>query len=1019
MIKIIDGSLYQWDTGRYVTITVKNGESISEVHCYNRGDKEALVVETRFKDSSIVAPIPNILLQSARELIVCVMRENVNGEQTEEKASFHIIERAKPSDYVYTETEVKRWEDLEKRVNDTLANWETDAIDRVSEAALEAATKAFNDELAALKKADKDNGTALSNLSTEYEKSLTELQETDEDNATAIRELTETYNFKVEELEKADAENKKAIEDHIKAYNKKVIELDTKSNNASLAASNAQSSAVAAQTAATNAQNSANEAQKTANNAVEAANAAQGTANNALGIVNKAHDKAVEAQNTIDEHKNAYDGKVAELEAADKTNAEKLDEEIARAKAAEKANSDAIELLTNGISVEEIDSVKDLIKYTNDHGAEVIQMQNDISSNKKAIEETSTELAEHKSAYNKKTAAIDALNANQQNYLDYLNGVESEGLEIQINEEELSAKVVGIGTFRGENLVVPSYYQGFPVTTIGEQAFYYGQPYAPKHIKLPDTVTHIAQGAFQENSAIEEVVLPQNLRHIESSAFEAFYGKSLIIPKSVEIIKGYAFMSSNVTLYIEAESKPDGWANDWDEMHSGDVIWGYIPNLEGVNKKLATLEEANEANANALEEYKAAFNLENGAGEGSVQIKGGNAKGKSSVDFSQALVNHYFKHTVVNEGTFVGKIELFEKRIDVESGTYSKIAFDDGSYIYTDDNGITTYHASDGSIVASTEWMLPGETIVVLENIALQIISIEEGSFWNDEEQSFNGFNSVTVGTAILYGLKEETGALADNTFTAGIGTKATIKGQTALGTFNEVDDDALVMFGCGTEDAPENAVKIMKDGSVWVKADLSQLTSGSVLTIVDGILKAQPFGVGNAKHSFVVRDSGMRSTIQTPASGNSGAYQIANRIYVDKKVGGSTSISISAGGSKVIKLSCTDHEGSRTDIPRGLYNGTGIYVIYSNSSSTIEIINEKGEAVEVNGKFILLSVTPHSTTDAGIRVCALYYNSIVDVGWKTAYTVLGKTITIKAASDTTAMVQYHQISPFRTDFPT
>ncbi len=422
MIKVIGGTLYQWDTGRYVHITVKNTETITEVHCYSRGDKEALVVEIQLKDDSVIAPIPNILMQSSRDLIVCVMRETDNGEQTEEKANFHIIERPKPSDYVYTETEVKRWEDLEKRVNDTLANWETNAIDRLSEAALKAATEAFNDELTALKQADEDNATELGNLRAEYEKALEKLQEADERNATAIKELTEAYNAKVKELETADAENKKAIEDHIKAYNEKVIELNGNAHNASLAASNAQTSAVAAQTAANNAQNSANEAQETANNAVEAANAAQDTANNALDIVN-------EAQNIINKQKVAYDAKVAELEAADKANSDalethkttynekvseidaRLDEEIARAQAAEKANSDAIELLTNGISVEEIDSVKDLINYTNEHGAEVTQMKRDIASNSDAIEATNKFLANHIKSCDAKTTELQKADA--------------------------------------------------------------------------------------------------------------------------------------------------------------------------------------------------------------------------------------------------------------------------------------------------------------------------------------------------------------------------------------------------------------------------------------------------------------------------------------------------------------------------------------------------------------------------------------------------------------------------------
>lgn len=48
-----------------------------------------------------------------------------------------------------------------------------------------------------------------------------------------------------------------------------------------------------------------------------------------------------------------------------------LTAEVSRAQAAEKANADAIALLTNGADPEVIDGVNDLIKYVEDHGAEV------------------------------------------------------------------------------------------------------------------------------------------------------------------------------------------------------------------------------------------------------------------------------------------------------------------------------------------------------------------------------------------------------------------------------------------------------------------------------------------------------------------------------------------------------------------------------------------------------------------------------------------------------------------------
>jgi hypothetical protein len=63
------------------------------------------------------------------------------------------------------------------------------------------------------------------------------------------------------------------------------------------------------------------------------------------------------------------------LKAADKT---ELEEKIT-------ANDNAIKLLTNGASAEEVDGVNDLIQYVKDHGTEVTGMKADIKANADAI----------------------------------------------------------------------------------------------------------------------------------------------------------------------------------------------------------------------------------------------------------------------------------------------------------------------------------------------------------------------------------------------------------------------------------------------------------------------------------------------------------------------------------------------------------------------------------------------------------------------------------------------------------
>ena len=76
--------------------------------------------------------------------------------------------------------------------------------------------------------------------------------------------------------------------------------------------------------------------------------------------------------------------------------------------------SAAVELLTNGASADEIDSVNDLIDYVNEHGAEVTGMKADIAANTKAIADQATLDA---ATYEKKTDASAKL-AEAKSYTD-------------------------------------------------------------------------------------------------------------------------------------------------------------------------------------------------------------------------------------------------------------------------------------------------------------------------------------------------------------------------------------------------------------------------------------------------------------------------------------------------------------------------------------------------------------------------------------------------------------------------
>ena len=164
----------------------------------------------------------------------------------------------------------------------------------------------------------------------------------------------------------------------------------------------------------------------------------------------------------------------------------------------------------------------------------------------------------------------------------------SEGLEFQINDDGSGYIVVGSGSCRDKDIVIPSTYSGLPVTEIGEGAF---RPigmsgitsiYIPDSVKvigkhafenceslveinipsgitvindytflrcdrlskitLPDTVTEIGACAFDDCDSLTEITLNSGLKTINWGAFECCKNlRKIDIPEGVEIIDYYLF----------------------------------------------------------------------------------------------------------------------------------------------------------------------------------------------------------------------------------------------------------------------------------------------------------------------------------------------------------------------------------------------------------------------------------------------------------------------------------------------
>jgi hypothetical protein len=86
--------------------------------------------------------------------------------------------------------------------------------------------------------------------------------------------------------------------------------------------------------------------------------------------------------------------------------------------------------------------------------------------------------------------------------------------------------------------LIPSSINGKPVTTIGENAFYYSEI---RSVTIPSTVTSIDAGAFYGCEFLNRISLPTSVTSIGDSAFSWSGLNSVTIPSSVTAIGNTAF----------------------------------------------------------------------------------------------------------------------------------------------------------------------------------------------------------------------------------------------------------------------------------------------------------------------------------------------------------------------------------------------------------------------------------------------------------------------------------------------
>ncbi len=115
------------------------------------------------------------------------------------------------------------------------------------------------------------------------------------------------------------------------------------------------------------------------------------------------------------------------------------------------------------------------------------------------------------------------------------------GLELGVGLSESDGCIVlSIGSCTDANVVIPSEYEGYPVTGIADRAF--ETCLTIESVVIPDTVTVIGEGAFGYCENLKSVTLSSNLTEIRPTTFivcEAL--ESINLPDGLEVIGMSAF----------------------------------------------------------------------------------------------------------------------------------------------------------------------------------------------------------------------------------------------------------------------------------------------------------------------------------------------------------------------------------------------------------------------------------------------------------------------------------------------
>lgn len=203
--------LFQWDLNKQIPC------SFPEAHFACVGSKDALIVKANGGNASI----PNVLLQEGKDIMFWFMESGAVADS----GRIRIITRAKPADYVYTESEVITFESLVAKVESVVGE---------ITGAVENATQAVTRAEVAVKQAEQATSTA-----TAAADRLVKLEQ-DVNKAEESRKGSEIQRAQAEEARAAsESKRTETFNTNLVSWNAKTDEAATKANKAAEVANQA------------------------------------------------------------------------------------------------------------------------------------------------------------------------------------------------------------------------------------------------------------------------------------------------------------------------------------------------------------------------------------------------------------------------------------------------------------------------------------------------------------------------------------------------------------------------------------------------------------------------------------------------------------------------------------------------------------------------------------------------------------------------------------------------------------